>query len=72
MAEATDTATKLLSVLQALYQTNDKDTRREASKWLEEYQQSTEAWQASEFPMPRRTIFSRWRSDFPVLNNGFV
>ncbi|GJP44351.1 hypothetical protein CLOM_g3730 [Closterium sp. NIES-68] len=45
---AGDTTATLLRVLEALYQTTDRSTRREASKWLEAFQQSMEAWQISD------------------------
>ncbi|CAI5959333.1 unnamed protein product [Closterium sp. NIES-65] len=45
---AGDTTATLLRVLEALYQTTDRSTRREASKWLEAFQQSMDAWQISD------------------------
>ena len=44
---AADTKSTLLQALQALYHHPDAETRNSASKWLEQFQDSQEAWQVS-------------------------
>jgi len=41
---ATDTRTTLLQALQALYQSQNKEIRDRANAWLEQFQQTVEAW----------------------------
>jgi len=42
----------LLRAIEVLHRTPDRDLRRAANSWLEQFQQSLEAWQVPAHPQP--------------------
>ncbi|KAH9299653.1 hypothetical protein KI387_031335, partial [Taxus chinensis] len=48
MASQQDIKTTLQDALRALYHHPDAPVRREANKWLQEFQRNIEAWQVSD------------------------
>ncbi|KAF1802852.1 armadillo-type protein [Mucor lusitanicus] len=46
---ATESATRVLEALSSLYSTTDRQSNREASRWLEAFQKKPEAWAVADY-----------------------